>query len=143
MPRNEKQEGRLKELTALQQMLRGNAELEYTHIRKEVEAYQQGQMRILTDKVKPVEMEYKKAMENVESEKKRATKEVQRKFVDSRTAVRRVKKEALAAIEVMVGALHNEVQSRINAADLKVRKLLYAKLGSLEQEKAALEKAKK
>jgi len=140
---NKTQKERLKALEAQQQRLRGNAELESTYARHEAEAFKAKQMRVLTDKVTPVEAAYKKGLKSAEAEKKRVTKEAQRKFIDTQTILRETKQEALNVVEREVRDLRNTVQARIDAALLKIRKELFKKLHSIDAEKAALEKVKK
>lgn len=132
------EEYRLKELDALQKTYEAEASLAIDKVHAEVADYRGRQMRAITDKVRPVEDEYRKACERTERERDKLIREI-RKACDNAVSVARAhKREALASIEKEIDNLSAEVLQRVNAGIAAVDAALEDRIRSLIEERQAI-----
>lgn len=135
---NKAQERRLKELDNLQRSLEANAELEREGVRSEAEGYRRDQMRLITDKVAPIETEYKKERKQAEQEKNRAINAANSAFSEAEATARAKKRIALASIEKEIDNLNQDVERRVAEGDAKVDKTFNEKLLGIVQERQVI-----
>jgi hypothetical protein len=140
---SKKEEQRLKELDHQQQALQGNLELDSEKVRAEVEDYRCEQMRVITDKVRPVEEVYTSARKRAERERDKAISDAHKKFAEVESAARTTKRQKLEAIEKEIENLGREVEERIKTKEAELNSAFNEKLRAIVQERQSIRQDEK